>query len=264
MVRVLLYNNGREEAWPPPIRIRAACVLPNPLRQNFQSSLFSPSRPRGRGLGSFQPQGTGNLPVTTGYYCHISRGFSDRLSAWRAPMCIFYRMHIGARFFYAVRDCFPAGHARGETIPQSACGRQLPLHKGASGYSFLPELYPDERTSPDILPPHPGSLRSPIFPSKGKASALLPEASLCAEGAIKFVFAVTCAWQIHPDPPILPQQNGETAPQRGAYLSKRSAAFLTASFPSRGRHYLNVRVSLLCRRRYRICFSTDMRRGKTR
>ena len=163
MVRVLLYNNGREEAWPPPIRIRAACVLPNPLRQNFQSSLFSPSRPRGRGLGSFHPQGTGNLPVTTGYYCHISRGFSDRLSAWRAPMCIFYRMHIGARLFYAVRDCFPAGHARGETIPQSACGRQLPLHKGASVYDFLLVLYPNERTSPDILPPHPGSLRSPTF-----------------------------------------------------------------------------------------------------
>ena len=114
MVRVLLYNNGREEAWPPPIRIRAACVLPNPLRQNFQSSLFSPSRPRGRGLGSFQPQGTGNLPVTTGYYCHISRGFSDRLSAWRAPMCIFYRMHIGARLFYAVRESIPTDKSVGK------------------------------------------------------------------------------------------------------------------------------------------------------
>ena len=74
-------------------------------------SLF-PKPTERRGLGPFQPQGTGNLPVTTGYYCHISRGFSDRLSAWRAPMCIFYRMHIGARLF-AVRkaalffDSFP-------------------------------------------------------------------------------------------------------------------------------------------------------------
>ena len=141
MVRVLLYNNGREEAWPPPIRIRAACVLPNPLRQNFQSSLFSPSRPRGRGLGPFQPQGTGNLPVTTGYYCHISRGFLDRLSAWRAPMCIFYRMHIGARLF-AVRkaalffDSFPHKNfvLMGAPFDLIACGRQsLP-----AAYAGLP------------------------------------------------------------------------------------------------------------------------------
>jgi len=33
---------------------------------------------------------------------------------------------------------------------------------------------------------------------------------------IKYVFAATCARQIHPDPLVLPQQNSETAPQRGA------------------------------------------------
>ena len=36
----------------------------------------------------------------------------------------------------------------------------------------------------------------------------------CAAGTIKFVFAATCARQKHPDPPVLPQQNGETAVRR--------------------------------------------------
>jgi len=38
--------------------------------------------------------------------------------------------------------------------------------------------------------------------------------------AIECVFAARMSRQIHIDPPILPQQNGETAPQRGAKLSK--------------------------------------------
>ena len=40
----------------------------------------------------------------------------------------------------------------------------------------------------------------------------------CAAGAIGYVFPRTCAGEKHDDPPILPQQNGETAPQRGPPL----------------------------------------------
>ena len=44
----------------------------------------------------------------------------------------------------------------------------LPCVKGGSDYFFSPVLYPNKRTRQYILPPHPGSLRSPTFPSRGR------------------------------------------------------------------------------------------------
>ena len=40
-----------------------------------------------------------------------------------------------------------------------------------------------------------------------------------AQAFLTDVFAVTCAGQKNVDPPIFPQQNGETGPQAGAKLT---------------------------------------------
>ena len=166
-------------------------------------SLF-PKPTERRGLGPFQPQGTGNLPVTTGYYCHISRGFSDRLSAWRAPMCIFYRMHIEARLF-AVRkaalffDSFPHENfvLMGALFDLIACGRQslpacptkFPILRGPRKLNRFSRRMSGKIIAPDFrrgaeAPFGDYRMQSTdnAFPLRGRCRACPTDEVLCAEG----------------------------------------------------------------------------------
>ena len=85
------------------------------------------------------------------------------------------------------------------------------------------------------ITPHPSG-KPDTFPSRGR-HYLCSRISVPCRKAIVYVFPRTCAGEKHDDPPVLPQQNGETRPAGRSLFVEEKRIFSDSILPLKGKAF---------------------------